>query len=1826
MKNKMKINRFICLITLLTIYLGFESCQLFMNPVQNKSKEHIKSVSFKKTSVTLENGGSEYLTYSVNPSHLQNKVNAIWQYDKKIIEIDPDKYGVVIKSKKSGQTYLKVTIDGITATCLVTVSGNPDIYEGEPYIYSNFTVVQLTPGSNTTVSASLYGGTSTDLEDMVWTIKDPSIAELSYARGSCVITAKKTGSTQITVKHDKCDYDYSMVLYVYTDELNEAYLTTGQNIVVINKAESNNRNITVELKNPYSTSNASDYSYTVITKDGKPESFSVVGNGNTAILTAKNNGLSTLRVTHASCKYPLDILVKVTTAVENVYIIPSATTLEVTGSENSFNVYATISGTDKYADPDKFIWSVEDENIAHKLAAWESSGNCFSVKGKKNGAFKVKVSHELSEYSRSILVVLREQIESAIDTSMYITTTSNFVKTQVGANTTYISVTLMGAPPGEENNLVWTIDNGENNDICKIETPTGTVMARAAGTSTNGTVSITPLKAGKTIITITHPKILYKTEIVVKVLSEYAILQEPAYITSESLIKMLNGTTQNITAKLSGNIVTGDENGIQWLSANKSVIDVSPATGATTIITAKGSGNNQTYVSAKHEKALSEKKILVLSADTQTALNAMKGFYAETTYYRINANKSCSIELNSYGLTETDKQKIKWTTNNSSICTVSADSSNYLKAIVKGITSGKATVTASLTGCEPCSFEITVLPEGETVGFVQSNYMTTLKNAVVIPKVGNTAELSVTGINISDSDMTLFTNWVIEDPNIASITYSGGKATVTAKNKGKTKVHITNKTSENDLYIDIKVGALYEWKDDFVVYITTKEDTITMVKDDIKTIGAALENSTAKNGFSWEVTGGQSLIDIAGSASGTCAITAKEAGMAEITIRNSATQLTKQVLVIIANNAADLAGLKYLTTKQNVVTIGESYNTSVSVNIENAHKTIIDGFHWTSDNSSIINVVSSGSTAVLYGKKQGTAKITVTSDYCDYPLEIIANCVDPVLAAANPYITSQNIITLHVGDTASTVTADLIGGNESDYNNFTWHIKNNSIASLYSSNEVAQIKAVAVGTTQIVISHPKAGGIDRTVLVICEPKIKTNCYITVTESIIKMSPSDSSKTITATLVNGNANDNYNFKWWADSYDIIDMNYTSESAVITPIGTGNVTLHVSHPKATSAKDIFLQISQYSEFAFEKTATSIIAGKQNFINLQVPATSVATKVSYSAVYTDGRSAADILSVSGTKSVCILDPKAKGTCIVKAELIAVNTGIKQAESQILVNIEPAQTESTYINYAGSTIINIEKGASQKLSAFLAGVNAAAGSKVQWKSSNPSVVKLSSASNSGIFTGNEVQINALQAGKECTITIFHEDADFDVILYCIVPGENVANILLDRSLMNLIQGDSAQSLTASITNAQDKDYENLLWTVEQDENKPIIKISGSGKKISVLPEKVGTAKITATVPSSARTASCTIIVAEPKSLKLNLNSLSVYPGEEFTIKYTVSPKSETGTVSWTTSDNAFFAIAKDDKNGTLTCIGKNKEGVGQLLGTTKSKATASCNISNGWGNTLSLDKTLIKTISINNGDGTFDVKYQVKPSCAEIHIIIPQTNLEVINGTKIQNNKYAITTHEKIDSVSGIASGIIHFNPTGETNGTAIIQAYNPVSLSGGIPIGEIQGTKQEVKINASYSKLNFELLNFTTNNTGKYSRFDKSTDALFIGDGEKISFKVHTIEKNATPQIISLTLTGSEEFEKLEKRNTTETLCLAVSGKIDTYTINLTSDYSKENGYFPGTPQEDIDTEFNTSVVKLINVGNLTVNYKSTFDNQNHTYSFPCYLEIRNCKSTF
>ena len=1770
----------------LVLSLGAIGCKFFsttINPTPEDHNSKVTAISFDKVTLNINKNESDYIKVKINPSEIQGKVNVEWEYDSNFISVQPDNFGAVITAVKAGSTYIKAKCNNIIATCLISVIATGDDPTENPYIYSNFAVVELKPNDSTSISASLYGGSVAEMEMFEWSVTDPGIAEISYSRNNCVVKAIKPGSTQVVCTHPNAEYSYSFVVYVYTDAMKEPFITTDYNILTINKNETSSKMISVDLVNPLNGAYKNGFSWDYADEQSK-QIINLRATLDTAEIIPLNNGVAKILVTHEHSKYPLEILVRVNTIVKNTYVSLSEPNLIINGSDTTHTVYATIENYDGHADPEKFVWEVPKE--AEAYMEFFSSGNSFSVIGKKNGSFKVNVSHELAAQSRSLLIILQEQIGSAVDSSMYITTDQNYVQTKVGADPTTINIRLVGGIEGEDNigddtsNFSWWIEGGTNNGIVQIESSTGTVKdissrsAVTSGNSAGGQLVITPLKEGELKVIVSHPRCLYDAEIKIKVFSETALVNPVTIMTDDSLVRIINGQSKEITATLR-NHSAGQENNIQWTSSNDSIISVSPATGQTTQIQAIGSGSNQTYLTAHLDGALSDKKILVLSADTQQALDAMKGIYADATYLRISEKEVKELSVNSFSLSPSDR--ITWSTSSDSTAIVSADSSsqNNSVASVTGISAGKCTITASVDGAASVIFDVTVLEEGQSSQIFDENagYLTTNLNAVVLDSVQQTTNLSVTGVNITPSDMQLYTNWsmldvdpVEDDPVFDLIGSPGSTVTLSPNRPGKTKINVTNKFAENSLTINAKCGELYEWTDGYIVYITTENDIVNIVNGNTTTIGCSLVNTTSTGIYSWQVIEGADIIEIVGLASGTCNISTLQAGQAIIQVSNTLSQTTREILVNVANSEQELKGFRYLSTTQNVVTVGQNSNTSINVEVKNADSNIVTGYSWRSTNASICEVVGSGNYASIQGKSIGTAKVIVENySNCDYPLEIIVNVVDPVAAAQDPYITCNSIVTCTVGGDMTTIAAELVGGTEADNTGFTWSIVDKNIATLYGNNDSAQIKALEEGVTQVIISHPRAN-VDRRVLVICEPKVVTNCYIDVTESIIKMAPSDAPRTISASLINGSPDDVYDFKWWADSYDKINMNYTGGSCLIEPLSSGVVTIHCSHPKAATQKDIVLYISQYSDFAFSQSYVELETGTDMFLNMEVPATGVDCEVSYKS------SDPSVCTVFGNSSVVTLHPGTvpdglTSTTATITATLQTKGGIKQAEAQLLVSVTKKDQTKPYIGMLGgeSTIITLNKGAKKNLSAqlFGQGIVDTNNANLKWTVNGADQIIGFTSSKT---TGKDIQIEALNPGKT-TITISHDESKNPLTIYVIVAGISEPTVTLNYVELPIYIGENAQTLMATV---QNDTGEELQWTVVNDidgsDAQDFFTFTSKGNKATIYAKNVGEATIYCSIPSNNSTASCKVKILEPEKIeffiydnegsnnrvKKYVNALNIYPGESKILHYETIPLKDKIKGELYRSDNSYFNInhlgyvdsyqdpitknvyTYPDGVGTVIVTGTTKQGNAFLQATTVSEKSASISITNGYNYLFTVNKSIVNTTPDKLfGDNTIlYVTYEVRPAASKLYITDLTTNLNSSANLQMLAGSYASTykdngrtvwvidSHESVDAVTGIARGTLKFQATGEINANVGVDAVNEnlISINGVTPQPEKFST-QKIRLQSFYSKhsfiptvkknvpyINHQVYSATEKNAT--SVYDSDTNTFFLGDGEYMS----------------------------------------------------------------------------------------------------------------------
>lgn len=1729
-------------ISLITMF--FMSCNFFTSLSEDiEPKIEITNLSLSKTNLEVSVGNMDYVSVSIKPNGVQKDIILDWKYDETIIDCDSSSaWGFTFKAIKEGQTTLRCSYNGYEASCLITVSGYSDNYEAttEPYIYSNTSILQTGPGISEKVFVSLYGGDASDIDGYSWTVDNSSVVSIQPTGQYCVITAKEAGYARIKVSHTKATYPYYIGVYVFEDNTSVGYITTSNNIVTMNKADGE-QNISVSLVNGKDTSSDSQFKWEIIKENDSSVPIGIAWNGNNAVITPKESGSCTIRITHPDAPYPLDILCRVITIVKNVYIQPDNTVVTLSG-ENTQTIKSTLENLEsENINIDGFNYVLDDYNVAEIVSI---IGDEVTLKGKANGSCKLIISHESAEYPREILVIVNGQLTDAIDASCYITTSQNYVRTKVGSAETVLKISLKGGEEGDEKDFTWNVKStskdGSNSDVISLSTTNGTAIhSRAAAlTYAYGEAYINPICEGTAVISVSHPKIHYPTEILVKVLSETAILEEPLYFIGDGLVRVLNGASTEYTVQLKG---TGkndsDDNEIKWKCDNSNIKVSSNANIAEITAPPKGTGNTISYLTISHNKADADKKVMILTADTEEELANMKALYSDKLYFNIEVGEEAYCTTNSVGFdSDYNFASAIWTVKDSSICSIEKDSINPLSCRIIGEKAGATRVSVSITDNEnktySCDYEITVYPSG-TVQTEPEVYFTTSQNVINLNSAGKFSNVNVSAINLPYSEYSNIA-WESEDESIAKVIGNGINATVTAMSEGETVINVSHEDSQNTLKIYIRVGSEYVIPEAKPIVHISSPDVITLLKDDNpQRLDAILVNyeEIDKRGFHFSIDN-ESIATISSqSENGVAYIKPVGSGQAQITIRHPMSSIDKKVLVVVGNSAEELAGFVYLTTNTNVVALGEGTTKSVSVSVKNAKDAVIEGYTWTSNNLNVVDITSSGANALLKGSGIGTAIVTVTNKECKYPLSIIVQVVDPILASQNPHIQlSSSVITVPVSSTYTSVTADLVGGTEEDFSQFLWKVNDSSICAVYGQNEVGKIRALSEGQTYVTVTHPKAT-YPAQLLVVCDKIEESECHISVPSSIISMKPNAAAQTITASLINGKETDKYSFSWSLDVYDVIDFQYSANVCTITPLQTGSATITISHPKAAYDQQVIVNVQEYSSFNFPQTNVTLSEGTTSFLTMQVPTTSVSTYVEYSV------DNPNICSISGTKNVAQLTGVGAGTTTVRAKLIASSSGVEQASAEMLVYVKEAETSTTYIT-SSSTIYTVNKGKSQTLSATLTGngVTNTDQYNLKWTTSDSDVITITGINSDGTVSGQSIYITAKNPG-EALITCFHEKAASDLQFYVVVPGSAEKVITFNKTYMTLVKGSSGTSLKANIENAESSnDYNELEWTVHSVGTSEVCRVMGSGQNVTIYPINVGEAEVMAQLPNSSSVAKCTVVVEAGKSFVLEASNISVQPFGTRKVKYTVSPAN--ANLTWTMdqmNDVFTYTDLGCDENGVgYVQIEGIKEGTGNLYCVTDGNAKGNLSIKVAWNYEFSL--TGKTTFSISPAE-TAEVGFKVNPTYADI----------TVNSTSDAFN-YSIVNN-------GDGTGKILITPTAETrnNITINVMATNPNNYD------EVVGSKN-ITANFVYKTVTPKV--FIVNKSGNFSYFQNNI--LYIGDGETVTLGVDVTEKNVDWTLKNIDITKIESVSN----NTKAT----VSGSSTQFKVINSQDVILQKYYIP------------------------------------------------------
>ena len=151
----------------------------------------VTSVTLDKTDLTLDVNDTEKLTATVNPNDATNKT-VTWKSDKpEIVEVDSNGNVTV---KAAGTATITATADGKSASCKVTVNGQPATVPVQS-VGLNTNKVELSVGEENKLVATVTPEAATNKE-VTWASSTPEVATVDQ---DGKVVAQKPGNATITV-------------------------------------------------------------------------------------------------------------------------------------------------------------------------------------------------------------------------------------------------------------------------------------------------------------------------------------------------------------------------------------------------------------------------------------------------------------------------------------------------------------------------------------------------------------------------------------------------------------------------------------------------------------------------------------------------------------------------------------------------------------------------------------------------------------------------------------------------------------------------------------------------------------------------------------------------------------------------------------------------------------------------------------------------------------------------------------------------------------------------------------------------------------------------------------------------------------------------------------------------------------------------------------------------------------------------------------------------------------------------------------------------------------------------------------------------------------------------------------------------------------------------------------------------------------------------------------------------------------------------------------------------------------------------------------------
>ena len=280
----------------------------------------------------------------------------------------------------------------------------------------------------------------------------------------------------------------------------------------------------------------------------------------------------------------------------------------------------------------------------------------------------------------------------------------------------------------------------------------------------------------------------------------------------------------------------------------------------------------------------------------------------------------------------------------------------------------------------------------------------------------------------------------------------------------------------------------------------------------------------------------------------------------------------------------------YISLAEPDLKIQSGTRRTVVANLVGADKENINDFKWESSDKSVVSIEYSGSSAILTANKYGSAVVTVSNTSCLYPAKMLV--IVPEKEGNYCYLTTEdNVINVVQGENAD-FSVSLIGGNEEDYSQITYRIKEGEdLFTISGSGGKCSISAKEEGQGLIEIIHSKV-----TIPLTIQVNITTsavNDNIICDTDFLYFENKDK-KEINLSLYSG-----LNGSWTFEKNDdgVIDVILYNNKLVIVPLKSGESIIKVSNTLIKDSKEIKVIVDNI----FLKKEKCSIRTSQNVIKM-------------------------------------------------------------------------------------------------------------------------------------------------------------------------------------------------------------------------------------------------------------------------------------------------------------------------------------------------------------------------------------------------------------------------------------------------------------------------------------------------------------------------------------------------------------------------------------------------------------------------------------------------